>query len=133
MQVSRAQTLILLGIALAVPGCTAYGQQPRDDAKKVTLAVVGSRPATVTQRYTCRISSHRHIEVRAPEDGSLQEIAVTEGQAVKKGDLLFKFVPALHQARLDAERAASPRQQRCASRRGRSQTPSGAARMASNL
>jgi membrane fusion protein (multidrug efflux system) len=105
MEVSRAQTLILLRIALALPACTAYGQQPRDDAKKVTVAVVRSKPATVTQRYTCRVSSHRHIEVRAPEDGYLQEIAVREGQAVKKGDLMFKFVPVIHQARLDTELA----------------------------
>ena len=30
---------------------------------------------------------------------------IKEGQAVKKGDLLFKFVPVLLQARMDAEMA----------------------------
>src|SRR5206468_5999471 len=34
-----------------------------------------------------------------------QEIVVKEGQAVKKGDVLFKFAPPLLQARLDAELA----------------------------
>jgi membrane fusion protein (multidrug efflux system) len=105
MKVSRAQTLILLGITLALPGGTAYGQQPRDDAKKVTAAVVRSKPATVTRRYACRISSHRHIEVRAPEDGYLQEVAVGEGQAAKKGDVLFRFAPVIHRARRDSELA----------------------------
>jgi membrane fusion protein (multidrug efflux system) len=105
MKVSRAKTLTLLGIALALPGIAAYGQPPGDDATKVTVAVIRSKPATLTQRYICRISSHRHIEIRAPEDGYLDEIAVREGQAVKKGDLLFKFAPVFHQARLDAELA----------------------------
>jgi membrane fusion protein (multidrug efflux system) len=105
MKVSRAQTLILLGIALASNACTAFGQQPKDDAGKVTLAVVRPKHATTTQRYTCRISSHRHIEVRAPEDGYLEEIVVKEGQAVKKGDLMFRFTPTIHKARLDAELA----------------------------
>src|SRR5689334_11119812 len=105
MKVSRAQTLTLLGIALALPASAAYGQQPRDGARKVTVNVVRPKPATITKRYTCRIRSHRHLEVRAPQDGYLQEIAVKEGQAVKKGDLLFKFATPLLQARLDAELA----------------------------
>jgi membrane fusion protein (multidrug efflux system) len=107
MKVSRSKTLtlLLLGIALALPGIAAYGQPPRDDATKVAIAVVRSKLATITQRYYCRINSGRHIEIRAPADGYLQELAVSEGQAVKQGDLLFKFAPVLHQARLNAELA----------------------------
>jgi membrane fusion protein (multidrug efflux system) len=41
--------------------------------------------------------------VRALEDGYIQEILVSEGQAVKKGDLLFKIVPVLYKARADAK------------------------------
>jgi membrane fusion protein (multidrug efflux system) len=105
MKVLRTKTLTLLGIALALPGIAAHGQQLPEGATKITVAVVRSKPATTTQRYYCRISSQRHIEIRAPEDGYLEEIAVREGQAVKKGDLLFKFAPVIHQARLDAELA----------------------------
>ena len=40
-----------------------------------------------------------------PATGYLQGISVREGQAVKKGDLMFKIVPVLYKARLDAELA----------------------------
>ena len=60
---------------------------------------------TITQRYVCQIHSQRHINVRALENGYLNEIMVREGQAVKKGDLMFKIVPDLNKAKLDAESA----------------------------
>ena len=44
-------------------------------------------------------------EVRALENGYLEEIPVKEGQAVKKGDVMFKIVPILYKAKLDAELA----------------------------
>ena len=39
------------------------------------------------------------------ENGILNEIKVQEGQAVKKGDLMFKIVPTLSKAKLDATSA----------------------------
>lgn len=56
-----------------------------------------------TQRYVCQIHSRRHIEVRALEGGYLEEIPVREGQSVKQGDLMFKILPVLYQARLATE------------------------------
>lgn len=62
-----------------------------------------------TQRYVCQIHSCQHIELRALEGGYLEKICVKEGQKVKKGDLLFKILPTLHQARLDSEIAERDR------------------------
>ncbi len=59
----------------------------------------------ITQQYVCQIHSQRHIDVRALENGYLEEIAVKEGQAVKKGDVMFKILPTLYKAKLDAELA----------------------------
>ena len=64
-----------------------------------------AKDVTITQHYVCQIHSQRHIEVRALENGYLEEIPVKEGQAVKKGDLMFKIVPVLYKARRDAELA----------------------------
>ena len=58
-----------------------------------------------TQQYVCQIHSRRHIEVRALEGGYLQEILVQEGQTVNEGDLMFKILPVLHKAKLDADLA----------------------------
>ncbi len=54
---------------------------------------------------SAQIHSKRHIKIRALEMGYLEEIPVREGQSVKEGDLMFKVIPILYQAKLDAELA----------------------------
>ena len=39
------------------------------------------------------------------DSGYLEEISVKEGQAVKKGDVMFKILPVLYKAKADAEKA----------------------------
>jgi membrane fusion protein (multidrug efflux system) len=72
---------------------------------KIVLTSPKAMDAVISQRYVCQIHSRRHINARASANGHLNEILVKEGQAVKKGDLMFKIVPVLYQARLDAELA----------------------------
>lgn len=64
-----------------------------------------------TQQYVCQIRSCQHIEVRALEGGYLEEINIKEGQAVKKGDSLFKILPVIYQANLNSEIAEVARTQ----------------------
>ncbi len=59
----------------------------------------------ITESFVCQIRSQRHIEVRALEGGYLSKIFINEGQAVKKGEVMFKILPVLYKARLDAENA----------------------------
>ncbi len=103
MEASRVQALIVLLIGLDMPGCDARGPQPRDDARKITVAVVQSRSATIKHSYRCRIESHHHMEVRTEADGRLAAILVTEGQAVKRGDLLFQVAPSMDKEKRKAE------------------------------
>jgi membrane fusion protein (multidrug efflux system) len=63
------------------------------------------RDVTITQQFVCQIRSQRHIEVRALDNGYLEEISVKEGQAVKKGDVTFKILPVLYKAEADTARA----------------------------
>lgn len=58
-----------------------------------------------TQQYVCQLHSQQHIEVCALENGYLEAILVKEGQQVKKGDPMFKVIPTLYQAKLEAEMA----------------------------
>ncbi|MCA9119806.1 MAG: efflux RND transporter periplasmic adaptor subunit [Planctomycetaceae bacterium] len=58
-----------------------------------------------TQQYVCQIHSRRHIEVRALEGGYLDQVNISEGQEVKEGDLMFKILPVLYQAKLNADAA----------------------------
>ena len=72
---------------------------------KIVLTSPKAKDVIITQQYVCQIHSQRHIKVCALENGYLEEITVKEGQAVKKGDLMFKIVPTLYKAKLDAELA----------------------------
>ena len=82
-----------------------HEEEPHLEPRKIVVTSPKAKDVIVTQQYVCQIHSQRHINVRALENGYLEEIPVKEGQAVKKGDLMFKIVPILYQAKLDAELA----------------------------
>ena len=82
-----------------------HEEQPHEEHHKIVVTSPEAKDVIITQQYVCQIHSQRHIKVRALESGYLEEIPVKEGQAVKKGDLMFKVVPILYQAKLDAEMA----------------------------
>jgi len=82
-----------------------HKEEPHQEHHKIVVTSPEAQAVIITQQYVCQIHSQRHINVRALEGGYLQEISVKEGQAVKKGDSMFKIVPTLYQAKLDAESA----------------------------
>ncbi len=77
----------------------------KNHADKIVVSSPKATDVIITQRYVCQIHAHRHINVRALENGYLEEISVKEGQAVKKGDSMFKILPTLYPTKLDAETA----------------------------
>lgn len=89
-------------------GKTEGGEEEGHQHKIVVTSPL-RKDITSTRRYVCQIHSCQHIELRALEGGYLEKICVKEGQAVRKGDLLFKILPTLHQARLDSEIAEANR------------------------
>jgi membrane fusion protein (multidrug efflux system) len=82
-----------------------HEEQSHHEQQKVVVTSPKAMDVVITQQYVCQIHSQRHINVCALENGYLQEILVREGQSVKKGDLMFKIVPVLYKAKLDAELA----------------------------
>jgi membrane fusion protein (multidrug efflux system) len=80
----------------------AKGGNPRPGQQGVVVAHPQAKDVVVTQQYAASIHARRHIAVRALERGAVSEVPVKEGQAVKKGDVLFNVSPALYQAKLDA-------------------------------
>lgn len=88
--------------------CESYFQD-RKDAQQEHRTIVLTNPramdVAVTQRYVAQIHSQQHIDVCSLESGYLQAIFIREGQAVKKGDLMFTIVPVFYKARLEAELA----------------------------
>jgi membrane fusion protein (multidrug efflux system) len=79
------------------------GEEAHAEGHKILVTSPVSKEVTVTQEYVCQIHSQRHIDVQALEGGYLESVPIKEGQAVKKGDLMFKINPILYQAKLEAE------------------------------
>ncbi|MBX9677828.1 MAG: efflux RND transporter periplasmic adaptor subunit [Gemmataceae bacterium] len=99
-------------VALAtfvLPACQKHSAHCSGEAHHGKHKIVVTSPVVkeivLTQQYVCQIHSHRHINIKALECGYLEAIDVKEGQAVKQGDVLFKVVPVLYKAKLDAELA----------------------------
>ncbi len=80
-----------------------------DEGHEESHPIVVTRPVAMdvetAQHYVSQIHASQHIELRALVGGYLQEICVQEGQAVAKGDLLFKLLPVVYRARLQADEA----------------------------
>jgi membrane fusion protein (multidrug efflux system) len=98
-------------VACCLAGCSTHHEEHHQEAHRIVATTPQSQTVTLTEPYVCQIHSQRHIEVRALERGYLEAILVKEGQRVKAGDILFKVVPVLYQARLNAETAELKRAQ----------------------
>ncbi|MBX2972030.1 MAG: efflux RND transporter periplasmic adaptor subunit [Flavobacteriales bacterium] len=75
----------------------AHGRYPATTALSTDTAV--------QRDYVCQIHSAQHIELRALEEGYLQDILADEGQHVKEGQLLFRIQPVLYQAEVEKAEA----------------------------
>src|SRR6185437_3673035 len=80
-------------------------KSPAPERQKIVVTSPLAKDIAATQRYVGRIHAHRHINISALSSGVISEVAIKEGQAVKKGEVLFRVLPTLSQAKLDAELA----------------------------
>lgn len=113
----RRRALIGLPIALVVAG--GYALSTRDNAAVaapplpvVTVAAPLVRDITQWDDYVGRFEASRAVEVRPRVSGQLVGVHFTDGQIVRKGQLLFTidarpFNAALAEARADAASARS--------------------------
>ncbi len=108
MKVSPVLALLAL-TSLSLPACdpTHAKEHGPSHQEHHQIAVTSPQAMDVdsAQPYVCQIHSRRHINVRALENGYLEEVPIREGQAVKKDDVLFRIVPTLYQAEMEAEKA----------------------------
>ena len=81
---------------------TSTRREAHDEEHKIMVTSPMAKDVIITQQYVCQIHSRQHIDVCALEDGYLEPITIKEGQAVKKGDVMFEIVPVLYKAEWDA-------------------------------
>ena len=102
MKLSVIPNVVLGLFVLSLSACHEP-EAHHEEAHKIVVTSPIAKDVTSTQTYVCQIHSRRHIEVRALESGYLEKVEVKEGQAVKEGDLMFKILPTLYQAKLASE------------------------------
>jgi multidrug efflux system membrane fusion protein len=114
-KIRSAGPALLGGVLLAaLAGCTA-GNTARvggPEAVPVTLGVVTAKDVPVALQAIGAVEAYSTVSVKAQVGGELRRVPFTEGQDVRKGDLLFEIDPrpfeaALQQAnaQLDRDRA----------------------------
>ncbi|MCP5197060.1 MAG: efflux RND transporter periplasmic adaptor subunit [Gammaproteobacteria bacterium] len=90
--------------ALIVSGFIAnivLAQQPTPPPVEVTVVSVAPQTTPASYEFTGKTESSRAVEIRARVEGYLDKIAYTEGDFVRRGQLLFQLDPQPFQAALD--------------------------------
>lgn len=90
----------------ARPGRPGPGARP---PIPVNTAIVRRQDAPVTLTAIGTVQSISTVAIRAQIDGQIRQVHFTEGQLVKKGDLLFTIDPRPFEAALRAAEAAHAR------------------------
>jgi multidrug efflux system membrane fusion protein len=112
----RGRILALSVLVIAVGGAAGWyafeGSAPVKAARSTGPATVPVTVATATKRdlpiYLTglgNVQASFTVGIRSQVDGKLEKVMFTEGQHVKKGDVLAKIDPRLFQAALDQSKA----------------------------
>lgn len=101
----RIFILVSLCALLCHTSCKSNKEEVKEEKTKFLVTNPVLKDTTLIKEYVAQIHSIQHIELRAQERGYLQKIFVGEGQAVKKGQLLFKIMPNLYEAEFKKTKA----------------------------
>lgn len=99
--------VFIIAIAATVfifSSCKHKEEEKEEDMKFIVTSPI-QRDTVIYKEYVGQVQSASHIELRSQEKGYLQNIFVDEGQFVKKGQLMFRIMPALYQAEVEKARA----------------------------
>jgi multidrug efflux system membrane fusion protein len=101
------RTWILLPIlwALAACGPSSPSSSTPQQTKNVLVTKAVSKDVPVQLHEFGRIASPESVDVKPQANGRITEVHFTEGQDVKKGDLLFVIDPRPYQADLEQAQA----------------------------
>ncbi len=97
--------IMFMGLCVMVLSTSCKHEEEKKEETKFLVTSPMQKDTIITKDYVAQIRSIQHIELRAQERGYLQKIFVDEGQAVKKGQLLFQIMPNLYQAEMQKAEA----------------------------
>src|SRR5262245_52338587 len=100
---------VAVGAAIFIIRCSAAAAQAAAPPPAVSVTPVVSRPVTETVGYIGRVTAIDKVDIVARVPGFIEERNFTEGQQVKKGNLLFSIEQATYNAAVEQARAALAR------------------------
>ncbi len=102
----KKSLLVALSIVVATTMSSCKEQQQRvDEASTFELQTITTSSFATSTTYSASVQGQQDIDIYPQVSGYLSKIAVTEGQVVKKGDLLFVIEQAPYQAAYNAAAA----------------------------
>lgn len=91
--------LNIIVLALTLCACTQkQARQQKEDYKTMT---VKTEDRTLTSEYAARLAGQQVVEVRPQVSGRITRICISEGQDVRRGQLLFVIDQVPYKAALD--------------------------------
>lgn len=109
MNTRSSTAALLICLALGSTACKPGHDEGKHEHHEASHQILATRPLAqdmvTTQKYVCQIHSRRHVELRAVVSGYLDQVLVQEGQSVKQGDVLFRLLPVVYEARRRADQA----------------------------
>src|SRR5271154_1768345 len=94
-----------IGALVFLVGCGAAAAQDASPPPAVSVTPVVSRQVTATGEFIGRVVAIDKVDIVARVPGFIEERNFTEGQNVKKGDLLFRIEPDTYKAAFDQQTA----------------------------
>ena len=105
-KIAKNLTAMLCALsALSFVAC-ADGKKPMHGITAFKTLVVGKKEMTLERQYTARLTGRQIVEIRPQVTGTITRICINEGDAVRKGQILFVIDQAPFRAALDAAVAA---------------------------
>lgn len=96
----------LLWVFLLLCGCHKKAAEPPSPSYPVRMAVAQSKEAPLFLEALGHVDPVTAIDIRSRVEGELTGVYFTQGQEVKKGDLLFTIDPRPYEANLKQAQAA---------------------------
>lgn len=93
--------VLCLALLLMITGCGMQDAAVEPEAPRVTVMHPERRELTDHEEFNGWMAADKWVEVRARVKGHIKKIHFTDGQYVKKGDLLFELDPRPFQAEID--------------------------------
>ena len=73
-----------------VPACNSHQAVHEEEAQKIVVGTLKSKPITLDREFVCQIHSRRRVEIRALQRWYLQTVQIQAGQQVKAGEVMLK-------------------------------------------